>query len=40
MSAEEIKRLVQRYWLEVVNKKMLDVIDKIFAPNYVLQAMR
>jgi hypothetical protein len=33
MSAEENKRLVQRYWLEVVNEKKLDVIDKIFAPN-------
>jgi hypothetical protein len=39
MSAEENKRLVKRYWLEVVNEKKLDVIDKIFAPNYVLQAM-
>ena len=37
MSAEANKRLVQRYWLEVVNEKKLDVIDKIFAPSYVLQ---
>ncbi len=39
MSAEENKRLVQRHWLEVVNEKKLDAIDKIFAPNSVLQAM-
>jgi predicted SnoaL-like aldol condensation-catalyzing enzyme len=36
MSAEENKRIVQRYWLEVINQEKLDVIDEIFAPSYIL----
>jgi predicted ester cyclase len=35
MSLEENKAIVRRYVEEVHNRRNLDVIDEIFAPNYV-----
>lgn len=36
ISSEEKKTIVGRYWEEVVNRGALDLVDKIFAPHYVL----
>ena len=36
MSAEENKALVRRYAEEVVNRRNLDLLDEIFAPEFVL----
>ncbi len=35
MSAEENKTLVRRTWEEVVNQKNLDLLDELFAADYV-----
>ena len=35
MSAEESKALVRRYVEEVVNRRNLDVLDEIFAADFV-----
>ncbi len=38
MSTAENKALVRRYWDEVVNAGNLNVIDELYAPDYVLHA--
>lgn len=35
MSGDEMKRLVRRYYEEVFDQRRLDVLDEVFAPDFI-----